>query len=154
MPVFFALFTVLKQVPAEAHFYGILDSLSQSVSGSVAAVGLLGSWVFILLDVLFGVLTFVPMYLQQKNMDASQRSQSLMMGGIMAIMMIWFGWSVPVGVLLYYNTSALWGIVQQQFITSRIIEKYKKQEMERLQDAPIEVDVVRREHKQRQHKKN
>jgi YidC/Oxa1 family membrane protein insertase len=156
MPVFFALFSVLKEgIPDTAHFFGILDSLSQSVSGAVAATGFAGAWVFLLLDVLFGVLTFIPMYLQQKNStNEAQKSQSMIMGVFMAGLMIWFGWSVPVGVLLYYNTSALWGIVQQVFITNRIIEKYKKQEEERMANMPVQIDVVRKEKNPRQHKKN
>jgi YidC/Oxa1 family membrane protein insertase len=154
MPVFFALFTVLKNVPGEAQFYGILPSLSMSVANMVDQVGILGAWVYVLFDILFGVLTFLPMWLQQRDNPSEQASQSLLMGGVMAIMMIWFGWSVPSGVLLYYNASALWGIVQQTFVTKRIIEKYKKEEEERLANAPIEVDVVRREHKQRPHKKS
>jgi YidC/Oxa1 family membrane protein insertase len=154
MPVFFALFTVLKNVPGEAQFYGILPSLSLSVSGMVDQVGILGAWVYVLFDILFGVLTFLPMWLQQRDNPSEQASQSLLMGGVMAIMMIWFGWSVPSGVLLYYNASALWGVVQQTFVTKRIIEKYKKEEEERLANAPIEVDVVRRERKQRPHKKS
>lgn len=154
MPVFFALFSVLKALPPEAHFYNILDSLSQSVAGSIAAVGFGGSWVFILLDVLFGVLTLIPMVLNlQMSNNAQQRSQTMIMGVVMAGMMIWVGWGVPVGVLLYYNTSALWGIVQQQFITRRMMEKYKREEEERMKSAPVQVNVVRKEKKQRQHKK-
>lgn len=155
MPVFFALFQVLKDVPSTAHFYGILDSLSQSVSGSIAAVGLGGSWVFIILDILFGVLTLIPMMLNlQQSNNAQQRSQTMIMGVVMAAMMIWVGWGVPVGVLLYYNTSALWGVVQQQFITKRLMDRFKRQEEERMKKAPVQVNVVRKEKKQRQHKKS
>ena len=38
-------------------------------------------------------------------------------------------------------------------ITRKVMEKFKAQEEERLANAPIEVDVVRRERKQRPHKK-
>ena len=107
MPIFFALFTVLKQVPTEAHFYGILPSLADSVAQVVATAGFAGAWVYILLDLLFGGLTFLPMWMNTRNSTAGQQqSQTLIMGVVMAGMMVWFGWSVPVGVLLYYNTSA------------------------------------------------
>jgi len=44
MPIFFALFTVAKSVPADAHFYSILPSISSSVSDMVAS-SLPGGWV-------------------------------------------------------------------------------------------------------------
>ena len=154
MPIFFALFTVLKQVPTEAHFYGILPSLADSVAQVVATAGFAGAWVYILLDLLFGGLTFLPMWMNTRNSTAGQQqSQTLIMGVVMAGMMVWFGWSVPVGVLLYYNTSAAWGVIQTQFITNRVLEKYKKEEAERLANAPVQVHVVRKEQKPRPRKK-
>lgn len=156
MPVFFALFSVLRDhVPAEAHFYGILDSLSQSVSGSIAAVGWAASWVFIVLDLLFGLLTLIPMLMQQRNSDNDQqRTTSLIMGVVMAGMMIFFGWNVPVGVLLYYNTSAVWQVVQQIFITNRVRDEIKRETEAREQPMAVKVDVERRVRKKRQHKKS
>ncbi len=140
-------------LPAEAHFYTILSSLSMSVSGAIAEYGFLGAWIFITLDVLFAVLSFVPMYLNSKNSSPEQVRQMKVMGVVMSVMMLFVGWSIPVGVLLYYNTSALWGILQQIFITQRVIDQVKKNEAERMGNAPISVDVVRREHKPRPHKK-
>ena len=154
MPIFFALFSVLKdKLPAEAHFFSILDSLSQSVSGALAVNGIAGAWLFILLDIAFGLLTFVPMYLNSVNSSEEQRSQTLIMGVVMAGMMMWFGWSVPVGVLLYYDTSAAWGVVQQLFITNKVMESARKKEAERAANQVV-VDVVRKEKKSRPHKKN
>jgi YidC/Oxa1 family membrane protein insertase len=154
MPVFFALFSVLKMVPESAHFYGILDSLGQSVQGAVAATGWAGAIVYILLDVLFGVLTLVPMLMNSKNTSPDQASQTKIMGVVMAAMMMWFGWSVPIGVVLYYDTSAAWGAIQQLFITQRVMDKVKAEEAERLKNQPVQVDVVRKERKDRPHKKN
>ena len=73
---------------------------------------------------------------------------------VMAVMMLFIGWGLPAGVLLYYDVSTLWQVVQQVFVTQRVIEKAKADEEARLANAPIEVDVVRRERKQRPHKKN
>ena len=40
MPVFFALFSVLRyQIPADAHFYGIFESLALSPNGAVLELG-------------------------------------------------------------------------------------------------------------------
>ena len=73
---------------------------------------------------------------------------------VMTIMMLWIGWGLPAGVLLYYDVSSLWQVAQQLFVTQKVIDKAKAEEEERLKNAPIEVNVVRRERKQRPHKKN
>lgn len=155
MPIFFALFTVLKNLPENASFYGILPQLSISVADRIAAVGFVGALAYILIDVLFGVLTFIPMvFNQQPGTSPEQRQQTMVMGAIMAVMMVWIGWNLPVGVNLYYVTSAAWGIFQQMFITRRIREKVMAEEEEKKKNAPVAVDVVRKEKKPRPHKKS
>lgn len=154
MPVFFSLFSVLRdRVPAEAHFYGIFDSLSMSPQGAVASFGWGGAWVYLLFLLGFGVLTLVPMMLNQQNSDSAQAGQMKMMGIVMAVMMIWFGWSVPIGVVLYYVTSSAWAVVQQVFVTKRVMEKAKAEEAARLENQGVQVEVVRKERKPRPHKK-
>ena len=154
MPIFFALFTVARQVPADASFFNILPSLGSSVSQMVAANGFGGAIVYVLFDVLFGVLTFVPMLLNnQAQSSAETRQQSIMMGAVMSVMMVWFGWSVPAAVLLYYDTSAIWQVVQQHFIVSRVMKQAREEAEAKMADAPVEVDVVRRERKKRPRKK-
>lgn len=154
MPVFFALFTVIRNIPADASFYTIIPSLSQSVSGAISAYGIGGAIVYILFDLAFGALTFVPLLLQSRNAtDDAQRQQSLIMGVLMSIMMIWFGFGVPAAVLLYYDTSTLWQVIQQQLVTKRVTERVKAEELERLKNAPVKVDVVRKERKPRPKKK-
>ena len=154
MPVFFGLFSVLQyHLPADAHFYGILDSLARSVAGAVGEFGYFGAIIYVVLDLLFGLLTFLPMYLNSKNAQPDQRRSSLLMGIIMSVMMIWFGWNVPVGVLLYYDTSAAWGAIQQIFITNKVMEQFKRQEEERFANQ-VKIDVVRKERKPRPHKKH
>ena len=153
MPIFFALFTVARQVPADASFLNILPSLPSSVAEMVSANGFGGAIVYVLLDLLFGVLTLIPMLLNQQTQTEDARRQSLMMGVVMSIMMVWFGWSVPSAVLLYYNTSAIWQVVQQRFIVSRVIKQAREEAEAKMIDAPVEVDVVRRERKKRPRKK-
>lgn len=153
MPVFFALFTVLRQLlPPEACFYQIFPSLADTVSGKLASGGIGEAWVYILFDILFGVLTFIPMMINMKSSPQTGKT-TMVMGFIMAGMMIFFGWGVPVGVLLYYNTSAAWGIIQQLTITKHMMDKYKRESEEKLRNAPVQVNVVRREQKQRPKKK-
>lgn len=154
MPVFFGLFSVVRNVPADASFFSILPSISLSVAQVVETSGIVAAIPYIAFDVLFGILTFVPMMLTARTQPAEQRSQSYMMGGVMAILMLWFGWaSCPAAVLLYYVTSSLWQVVQQQLITKRVIEKAKADAAAEAANKPIEVDVVRREKKPRPHKK-
>jgi len=47
-----------------------------------------------------------------------------------------------------------WQVIQQIFVTQKVMEKAKEEEQERMENAPLEVDVVRRERRQRPHKKN
>ncbi len=154
MPVFFALFTVIKMVPEGSCFFSILPSISDSCSGVLAASGFGPALPYIIMDVLFGVLTFVPMMMNAQNLDESQRQQQMIMGGVMSVMMLWFGWTCPAAVLLYYVTSSLWQVVQQKLVTQKVMEKAKAQAEERAKNAPVEVNVVRKEKKPRQHKKN
>ncbi len=155
MPIFFGLFSVIKQVPADASFFGILPSIAKSCADMVA----LGDWVaaapYILFDVLFGVLTFIPMVLNNSAaQDSAQKSQTMTMGVVMSIMMLWFGWSVPSAVLLYYVTSSTWQVIQQKLITSKVMEKARADAEAEAANRPVEVDVVRREKKPRPHKKD
>lgn len=153
MPVFFGLFTVARQVPADASFFGILPSISLSVSQVIEASGWVAAAPYILFDVLFGVLTFVPMVINVSAQAEAQRSQTMTMGAVMAVMMLFFGWSVPAAVLLYYVTSSLWQVIQQKVITQRVMEKAKAEAEAEAAGRPIEVDVVRKEKKARPHKK-
>lgn len=153
MPIFFGLFSVVKNVPADASFYGILPSISLSVQNVVATGDWLAAAPYIVFDVLFGVLTFIPMVMNMSNQQGQQRSQMLMMGSIMSIMMLWFGWSVPSAVLLYYVTSSTWQVIQQKLITQRVMEREKAKAEAEAASKPVEVDVVRREKKPRPRKK-
>lgn len=154
MPVFFALFTVARNVPDSASFLNIIPFLGIGVSEAIKTLGIAGAAIYIIFDLAFGVLTFIPMVLNSRTMpDEDQRRQSLITGAIMGVMMVWFGLQVPAAVLLYYDTSAVWQIVQQQLVTNRVIEKVKAEEAERLAAMPTKVEVVRKERKPRPKKK-
>lgn len=156
MPIFFALFNVLRNhIPADARFYNLIDPLSESCSEVVASGDASKAIIFVILVALFGILTFIPMILNNGSVaDPDQRRMSYGMGGMTALMMMWFGWSVPAGVLLYYNVSSIWGVVQQLFITTRVRESAMREAEAAAANAPIEVDVVRRERAKRPHKKS
>lgn len=148
-PIFFALFTVARQVGGDAHFYNIIPSLSQSASGAMAELGFAGGWVYAALVAAFGVLTLIPMVMNMKNMQEEQRSQSLIMGAVMSVMMLWVGWGLPAAVILYYDTSAVWQVIQQIVVTQRVMDKVKAETEAKLANQPVQLDVVRKERKPR-----
>lgn len=158
MPILLALFTLLRNLPtyfegASFSFYGILPDLT-TTPGAEWANGVAAAIPYLISLVLFAVLTLIPTLYQSRNQTGQQAQSMRMMSVVMAIMMLWLGWNLPAGVLLYYDVSTMWQVVQQVFITRRVMEKAKAEEEERLANAPIEVDVVRRERKARPHKKN
>lgn len=155
MPVFFALFSVTRDhIPEGATLLGGVQ-LGTSPSAMLAQSGFVAALPYILFDVLFGVLTFVPMFLQSRtSTNEEQNRQSMIMGVVMSIFMLWFGWTINTGVLLYYVTSSAWQVVQQQVVTKRVMEKVKAETEEKLKNAPVEVDVVRKARKPRPHKKS
>ena len=149
MPIFFALFSVLRDhVPDGAAFYGILPSLRDSAATIFSTTGIVSAIPYIIFVILFGVLTFLPMFLQQNS-----NSMTKSMSAIMAVMMLFVGWSSPAGVVLFWVTSSAWAVIQQQLIFKEKSHELKEEEQKQLQAKPVEVDVVRREYKKRPTKK-
>lgn len=153
MPIFFALFNVAKNVPANASFLNILPSISMSVKEAVTTLGFPAAAPYVLFDIGFGVMTLLQMLMNIKNVPEEQRQQNIVMGVMMGAMMIWFGWSVPAAVLLYYVTSAIWQVIQQQVVTKRVIAKVKAETEAKMAGQPVEINVERRERKPRPKKK-
>lgn len=153
MPIFFALFTVARNVPKDAAFLNIMPSISMSTAEAVSQLGFPAAIPYLVFDIGFGVMTLAQMLINLKTVPEEQRQQQLIMGVMMGGMMIWFGWSVPAAVLLYYVTSAIWQVIQQQIVTKRVTEKVKAETEAKLANQPKEVNVVRREHKPRPKKK-
>lgn len=152
MPVFFALFSVLRyHIPSDAHFFGILPSLADSASSVLSSSGFVSALPYIFFVLLFGGLTFLPMLLQSNNQ--LNRNMQLGMLGVMTIMMLFVGWGSPAGVVLFWVTSSAWAVIQQQFILSKRNKEYAEEEKVKLATKPVEVDVVRREKKARPTKK-
>lgn len=150
MPIFIALFWVLKEhVPADARFYNIIPSLVTTPTEIFHSSGLIAALPYILLVVFFGVLTLLPMFIQ-KNSDKNMK----VMAGAMGVMMLWFGWVSPAGVLLYWDASSLWGLVQQLIINKKTKKEAEEKEQAQKSFEPIEVNVVRKEKKKRPTKKS
>lgn len=158
MPIFVILFQVLRSKigqfeSATEHvtFYNILPNLTQTVPDAVG-VGLLYAIPYIIFMVLFIVLSVTPMVLQMKK-SAQNRSQSMMMLGIMGIMFIWMSFISPAGVLLYWALSSGFGLVQQ-IITQKVLTKEADdKEAATVVAKPIHVNVERKQKKKRPSKK-
>ena len=108
LPVFFALFNVLRTAPGlkEGQFY-----LLPSLTDTPAIVG--GSAFFLLL------LMAGTTYYSSRQMMAStaatgpQAQQQKIMMYVMPVMLTVFSWNMPIGVLLYWVTTNVWTIGQQ-----------------------------------------
>ena len=120
LPIWIALISVfrvaieLRQAPA---FFGLIADLSLpdrtlEFSSPLPLVG----WKYLnVLPVLYVILTLVQQRLSPKPKDEQARQQQKMMG----FMMVFFGfifYNFSSGLLLYFLTSALLGIVEQQII--------------------------------------
>jgi YidC/Oxa1 family membrane protein insertase len=138
MPIFFALFRMLgttgdnpglfpeyiaslssAAAQAASRFWVVLPDITKSAGQVYAADGLMSALPYVIFVVLFGLSTLIPQ-LMQPGAQAQQRQMGILMGG----MMLFFGWSVSAGVVLYWVTQGLLGVLQQ-IIQTRI---YKAQE--------------------------
>jgi YidC/Oxa1 family membrane protein insertase len=112
MPVFFALFSVLRSesyVPPDAPFY-LIDRLS------LAATGGAGIGAYLLLG-LMGVTTFVSQrQMMASNPAIKDQPQQRVLLYAMPVMLTVFGINFPAGVLLYWVTTNLWTMVQQRIM--------------------------------------
>ncbi len=159
MPIFIALFQVLRNIQNYSSdevlsFYGIIPDITQTPSGAFQEG--FGTFVpFLILMIIFAGATFFPMIQQQlKNKDNKQRNQTLIMGVIMTIFMLWISWGSPAGVLLFWGISSLIGIGQNQFSMMRMRRVDANEEAARALEAkPIEVEVVRKVKKKKPTKK-
>lgn len=157
MPIFLAMFQTLREIgitnPGNDYmFYGFVSDLTQTPAG-VFNQGILAFLPYLILMLVFALATFLPMVLQNLKNDSAQRNQMLLMGGIMSLFMLWISWSSPAGVLLFWGTSSIIGILQQQ-ITMRILKKEDAvKEAQMIDVKPVKVDVERKVKKKRPTKK-
>jgi YidC/Oxa1 family membrane protein insertase len=118
MPIFIALFQVLRNLPerlpdaSPSDFAWTIGGLTilpdLTISPSDAwAVGLLYALPYLIFVVLFGLSGWLPQRM------LSQDKQQSRIGMYMSVMLLYFGWISPGGVLVYWVTSSLWQIGQQ-----------------------------------------
>lgn len=112
MPFFTALFYAARYTDgiADAHFLGI-DLGERSL----------------ILVAIAGVLYFCQSLLMQIGMDEAQRQQMKSMMLMNPLMIIFFSWSAPAGVTLYWVVGGFIGILQQLLTTYLIKPKIRRQ---------------------------
>lgn len=128
MPLLFALYAVLggtAQRPGLlmkhfettgdiGKFFFLIPDIAKSPSMVYKADGVLAVLPYVILVVLFGLSVWLPQALMPGE------KQQKMIGMYMGVMMLFFGWSAPAGVLLYWDTSSIWQVVQQQIMMARL----------------------------------
>lgn len=136
MPLLFALYGVLGGTAAapgnllkhlatnpgiSKAFWLILPDITKTPQDMYAAAasggffaGVLAALPYLIFVILFALSTWLPQYLMTK--DPTQRRTA----SYMSIMMLWFGFVSPAGVLIYWVTSSAWQ-VGQQVLTQRML---------------------------------
>lgn len=120
LPVFFALFTLLRTYkPLERASFYVLPDLSRAASyyGFQGILQNLGqSYPYLLLIVLIIATT----YISQKQITTDPQQARMMM--FMPLLMGVICWALPAGVLLYWLVFNVW-MVAQQFVMEKIAER-------------------------------
>lgn len=158
MPIFLAMFQTLRELGGRQTgvrsytFFGLVPDLTLTPS-EMFSHGIVAFFPYLVLMLVFALATFLPMILQNIHNDSAQRNQMLIMGGIMTLMMLWISWGSPAGVLLFWGTSSIIGILQNQ-ITMRMMKKAEAaKEAETIDVKPVKVNVERKQKKKRPTKK-
>lgn len=136
MPLFIALYSVLGQPNkgkggilithlTNHHEVGRFFSIIPDISKSPAMIykdpslihmsnPFLAVLPYAILVVLFGLSIWLPQALMPGE------KQQKMIGLYMGVMMLFFGWSAPAGVLLYWDVSSIWAVAQQQIMLATL----------------------------------
>jgi YidC/Oxa1 family membrane protein insertase len=136
-PILIALFFVIQEGlnPDNVHlFYSSYENFSlNDINPIILGMDLTKANVFVL-PFIVGGLQFLQMRTmrirnkQNKNAKKEVQMATNMMSYIMPIMIALFTASLPAGVGIYWGTSTLYGIVQQQFISTKVKNKKKDKE--------------------------
>lgn len=118
MPIFIALFQVLNDEKGLGNFWIVLPDLTKSAGSVFGESGLLSALPYAIFVVLFGLSVWIPILVQPGEKQQKQ------IGMYMAVMMLFFGWTAPAGVVLYWVTSSFLGVGQ----TLTQMRIYKRQE--------------------------
>lgn len=104
------LMSYLTKTGEVGRFFFLVPDIAKTPGAMFAEQGILAAIPYILLVILFGLSVWLPQALMPGD------KQQKMIGAYMAVIMLWFGWTAPAGVLLYWDVSSLWGVAQQQIM--------------------------------------
>lgn len=124
MPLLFALYNVLggtakkkglmlqyfSDTGQTGSFYSLIPDISRTPHAVFTTDGIAAALPYILLVILFGLSVWLPQALMPGE------KQQKMMGAYMGVVMLFFGWTAPAGVLLYWDISSVVGTAQQQLL--------------------------------------
>lgn len=120
LPIMIALFRMLQSpksfdlaAGAKANFWIVVPDLTTTLkSAAGGSLGALSSNLAVALPYLILLVLFVvTTYLPQKMMSQDPQQNRMMV--IMSVMMVWIGWTIPAGVILYWVTSNVFMLIQQ-----------------------------------------
>jgi len=145
-PILIALYQVLGGTPGKpgimmkylsergevGSFYQIIPNISLTPQQVWNSHNYLMFVPYILLVLLFAVSIWLPQALMPGD------KQQKMIGGYMAILMLYFGWVSPAGVLLYWDVSSIFGIAQQQLTMSMTKKEIEAREAATAADKAAE----------------
>ena len=116
------LMNYLVENDMTGRFYFLIPDVAKTPSMVFSEQGIIAALPYIILVVLFGLSVWLPQALMP-----GERQQK-MIGAYMAVVMLWFGWSAPAGVLLYWDVSSIWGVVQQQVTMNAMKRTHAEEE--------------------------
>lgn len=136
MPVFIALYQVLGGTPEKpglmmkylaaegtvGTFFMLIPDVAMTPKIVFQTQGLVAALPYLILVALFSISIWLPQALMPGD------KQQKMIGAYMAVVMLFFGWTAPAGVLLYWDSSSILGIAQQQLTTMWIKRRHAEAE--------------------------
>ncbi len=122
------LMKYLTETGEVGRFFFMIPDIAKTPSMVFSAQGLVAALPYVILVVLFGLSVWLPQFLMPGD------KQQKMIGAYMAVVMLWFGWSAPAGVLLYWDVSSIWGVAQQQIMMASMKRSHADDEI--VQEQP------------------
>lgn len=131
MPIFLALFQVLggtherpgrllaflaENAGVSKAFWVLLPDITKAPNAVWSSQGWVAAIPYLVIAALFALSVWLP---QQLGPGDKQQKQIAL---YMAVMMAYFGWVSPAGVLIYWVTSSAWQLAQQA-VTTRTMKK-------------------------------
>lgn len=115
IPLFFAFYEALYRLPIlfESKFLGLHMGMTP-LAGAGA-----GSWYYLILPILVGVVTYFSFKMNKNSMSGDQAKQMNMMFNIMIVMIFITSFSMSTAIIFYWVTNSLLTIVQGLLIKNK-----------------------------------